>query len=194
MATRFMNSYLRIFVGVILSGFIFIGCTTRNIREEEKDLLVTVEELENYGLNINHPAEGESYILKTNFDGSTEIEYEYDSKKDSNNDDNLWLKSEAEISNTPDEAIISFKDRINAYKLGLAIGSSDIEIVEDPELFDLGDESYGAYLAAGERNLGNLLVIRKGNTVFSLLLTGKYIDNPQLLHELMIPKLEKTGD
>jgi hypothetical protein len=176
----------------VLLVSLVVGCSSREIQDEERELLVTVRDLEVYGVVTDDPTNGESFLVKRNLDGSTEIEYEYDSEKDSSNVDTLWLKSEAEVLETDELASTAFDDRISAYKIGAFLASSEAEISEDPELFTLGDESYSAYFEKGGSKLGNVLVIRKGNTVFSLLITGLYFDDPQLLHDLMSPKLEKV--
>jgi len=181
---------------ISLVGFclVVLGCSSREIRDEEKTLLVTIRDLEEFGVVTNDQTNGETYLVKRNLDGSTEIEYEYDSERDSVNTNYLWLKSEAEVNETVELANSAFDDRISAYKLGASLGSGELEIIEDPKLFTLGDESFSAFFEKDGIKLGNVLVIRKDNIVFSLLLTGIYFDDPQLLHNLMSPKLEKVDD
>ncbi len=180
--------YLLLFC-LIISCFLILGCTTRDIKDHEKEFLITVNELEEYGVVIDDPSEAESFQVKRNLDGSTEIEYEYDSENDSSNADILWLKSEAEVLGSVELASTAFEDRISAYKIGAFLGNSEVEIIENPELFTLGNENYSAYFEKDGKKLGNLLVTRKGDTVFSLLMIGFYFDEPELLHELMSPKL-----
>ena len=136
---------------------------------------------------------GESTQVKINLDGSTEIEYEYDSEDDPGSTEYLWLISEAEINESAQLASTAFSDRVLAYKSGLLISMSGVEFVEDSRLFSLGEENYIAYMEKDGIKLGNVLVTRKDNIVFSLLLGGLYFDERELLEELMAPKLEKAG-
>ena len=181
-----------VLASVIVLGVSVVGCSSSEVQDDEKKLLVTVRDLEAYGVVVADPTEGETFLSKRNLDGSTEIEYEYDSEKDPTNTDNLWVKSEAEIHKTAELANTAFDDRITAYKIGGFLGSSEVRISEDPDLFTWGDENYSAYFEKNGIKLGNIIVVRKGNTVFSLLITGLYFDDPQLLYDLLGPKLNEV--
>jgi len=178
-------------VSLVVLCLAIVGCSSREIQDDEREFLVIVRDLEAFGVVLDDPNDGELFQVKTNFDGSVEIEYEYDSENDPSNTDILWLISEAEINKTDELASTAFGDRISAYKIGSSIAGA--EFSEDPKLFTLGDENYSAYMMKDDTKIGNVLVIRKGNTIFSLLIGGVYFDDPQLLHELMSPKLEKVA-
>ncbi|MBN1317369.1 MAG: hypothetical protein JXA42_17945 [Anaerolineales bacterium] len=186
-----MKKILMVMCQVVIC-LVFVACSTKEIKEEEKALLVTIRDLEGYGVIVKYPAKGESFQVKTNLGDSTEIEYEYDSEKDPESTENLWIKSEAEILDNDELASTEFDDRISAYKLGAFLGNSDVEIREDPELFSLGDENFSAYFELDGKKFGNVLVVRKGNVVLSLLIAGLYFDDPLLLHELMAPRLKQV--
>lgn len=168
------------------------GSARREVDDSEKELLVTVQDLEVFGIVDPGHAKCESFMAKKNFDRSLEIEYEYDFEKDPACVPSLWIKSEAEIAPSEEQASTSFGDRINAYKLGASLTWQGVEIEEDPTLLSMGDESFGAFLVKDDTKLGNVFIIRKGNTVLSLLLAGVYTGEPAAIEELLAPKLSKV--
>jgi hypothetical protein len=94
-----------------------------------------------------------------------------------------------EFEKNENEAISTFNQGILAYKGGGMIGG--LRIVRSPKLFQWGDQSYSAYLEKNDTRVGNLIVVRKGNKIFNLILSGLYFDNTEYVKQLLIPKLEK---
>ena len=95
-----------------------MGCATREIEDQEKDPLGNTKDLEAYGIYIADPAEGQSMQVKTNLDGSTEHEYDYDSERNPDSTKYLAIISEAEINESAQLASTTFGERILAFKTG----------------------------------------------------------------------------
>ncbi len=162
----------------------FKGVSSRDVRDDERRLLVTVDNLAPYAVIPGDRSLCESYIAKHNIDGSLELEYEYDTEKDPMSEDVLFFKSEAEISDTVPLAKESFATRISAYKMGSSLVSGR-KLQEKPSLFSLGEDNYAAIITQDGNPIGNVVVTRKGATVHSLVILGVYFDEREHLESLL---------
>jgi hypothetical protein len=164
------------------------SCSTRPISEAEKDLLLQVKDLSQFNVTIGNLQTAETFKYTYYGAGEWEVKYMYDSP---NTPDitPLYLVSRVEFEKSDNEAISTFNQGILAYKGGGMIGG--LRIVRSLKLFQWGDQSYSAYLEKNDTRVGNLIVVRKGNKIFSLILSGLYFDNAEYVKQLLIPKLEK---
>jgi hypothetical protein len=184
---------LALLAGAICIGAVLYLVGSRGIHrraptEEEKRLLVHISELEEYGLSGEGLAACETYVAKTNLDGSLEIEYKYDSDLDPGCEVYLYLVSQVETDASVAAASESFRYLISAYKLG-ASAVEGREVREVPGLITLGDESYGAIIEQDGEPVGNAIVVRRGTSVHSLLLLGFTFESRELLEELLRPHI-----
>jgi hypothetical protein len=140
------------------------------------------------------PSEGENYQVLEYGDGATVLEYEYDAELDPNYPDVLLIISEAELLDSIEDAEQSFDEYLEAYRFGLEIDGTDVEIQEAPDLFTWGDENFAGYFELDGNRMGNVLVIRKKKTVFAFLLAGRFFDKPKLLYDLFVPKINLAGE
>lgn len=177
---------------IILFCVFGAGCSTRSIQEAEKQYLVTIADLQQYGVELNHKASGESFEVTKFFDSSQEIEYEYDSDNDPKNKLSLYLSSCVEIHNSERAAKDAFKNTIAGYKLGTFITPNGVDIKAAENLFTLGDDNYSAYYVSNGNKGGNIISTRKDKVVYSFILSGLYFDDKESLHELIAPKLNKV--
>lgn len=165
------------------------GCVEGEMTDEQLAMLVTFDDLNMFDIGDFETESCESYMSKTNIDGSLEIEYEFDSAKNENNTDYLLISSQVEVNESIREAKESFRLTIDAFRLGLSISNKSLKLVEDKELFKWGDEYYSSYIVANDNIVGNLITARKDNKIFSLILMGIYFDDKDLLMELLGSKL-----
>jgi hypothetical protein len=165
------------------------GCVEGEMTDEQLAMLVTFDDLNMFDIGDFETESCESYMSKTNIDGSLEIEYEFDSAKNGNNRDYLLISSQVEVNESIREAKESFRLTIDAFRLGLSISNKSLKLVEDKELFKWGDEYYSSYIVANDNIVGNLITARKDNKIFSLILMGIYFDDKDLLMELLGSKL-----
>jgi hypothetical protein len=98
--------------------------------------------------------------------------------------------SEADFHRNETLAIKGFEDAIEAYLFGASLNSGDVEVVEAPNAFTLGEQNYSAILESSGGRWGNLVVTRKGKMVYSFLLAGPYIQYKATLRDLIGPKLD----
>ena len=187
-----MNRKILTYISILfVASVILMGCTSTDVREDEKLLLITIEELADQGIAVGTPSqEGVNYVARRFINGTTEIEYEYDAEKDSANATILLFYSEADTLRNEELAIKAFDDAIEAYFFGASLNNGSIEIVETPNGFTLGEQNYSAVLSNNGSNFGNLVVTRKGTLVYSFILVGPTIRYEQTLNKLLGPKLE----
>lgn len=175
----------------VFFAFTIVGCGTTTVTEEEKAWLITIDDIADTGVEVGKTSEaGEKFSARRYINGLTEIDYEYDSENDPVNSKIVVFFSEADTFRDEDLAIEGFFDAIEAYKLGAKVGSNDIEVVEVPNHFVLGEQNYSAFLEVDGVRFGNIVVTRKDKLVYSLLLAGPYIRNTRTLNYLIGPKLE----
>lgn len=180
---------------MILLSLIIMGCSTTSVTEEEKNLLITIYDIAAAGIEVGHTTNaGEKYAARRFVNGTTEVEYEYDSENDPENSKIVIFYSEADTYRNEDLAIEGFYDAIEAYNLGAKVGSEDIDVVETPSHFTLGEQNYSAFLEVDGVRFGNIVVARKNTLVYSLLLAGPYIRTSQTLHALIGPKLDMVAE
>lgn len=192
-----MKKTILIVVGVILVlvlgfgtlvYFGYNGISSRAPTDAEKSMLITLDVLESYGYT-NQPQEATAiWSAKVNIDGSTELEYEYELESET---DYLYIVSDVNLEATEKDARDSFKIGINAYKLGLKIGGATAE--KKPNLFTLGDERYSAQIMIDGDPFGNLVVVRHGRIIHSLILMGLYFDEKEDLESLFFQALENSA-
>lgn len=165
------------------------GISNRPPTEEERSMMISFDVLEPFGYTNLPRQVGETWSAKVNIDGSTELEYEYDS--DRAGDTNfLYLTADVSLDSTELEAQESFKLAVGAYKIGLKIGGATAE--EKPELITLGDENYSALIRVDDEPMGNIVLVRHGRIIHSLLIMGLYFEEQIDLEGLFLQALENA--
>jgi hypothetical protein len=175
---------------MLLAYFGAVGIDSRAITEDEKKLLLTTAQFNSaVAARFSHQP-CESFIAKTNMDGSLELEYEYDSQKDPNSPF-LFFKSEAEINKTVGDAEESFKMSIAAYKTGAAMAKGR-KIIAQPDFFTLGEQNYAARIEDDGRVVGHIILTRVGKIVHKLLTLGMILETRDEVETLLEPVLAES--
>jgi hypothetical protein len=169
----------------ILLSVLLTGCISTSISEKEKTLLLTVEDFGEYGVDYSEDYLGE-YSKKYYTDVSSEIKYRYDPSEDSSATP-FYLVSSIEFDRSESDARESYSLGILAYQGGSFLGGADIE--EAKGFISLGDETYFASVKNDNATLGNIISVRRGNRIYSLIIGGMYIDDPEVLEELLSDRL-----
>lgn len=181
-------------VGIVLIAvFIYFGYNgihSREITENEKQLLLNLDSLHKYTNKELYPESCEEYLAKLNLDGSLELEYKYDSDKDSLSDF-LFMSSNAEINRTVKDARESFMMTIGAYQLGTKF-VKERNIQEIPNFIELGDQCYFGMVMQDSLELGNVIVIRQNKTIHSLIILGLYFKDINILEHIFTPILNTS--
>lgn len=175
-----------VILGITFTGgllyFGYNGISTRELTEDEKLLLLNYDNFQRYTDKELYPESCGKYSAKTNLDGSLELEYSYDSERDTLSDF-LYLSSNAEINRTEKDAKESFKMTIGAYHIGTKFVKGR-KIQEIPNVLDLGDQSYFAMVVQDSFNIGNAVVIREGKTIHSLIILGLYFEDADIMKSM----------
>ena len=162
------------------------GCAEQSIREEDKPLLVTVEDLAPYGLSLDNYQQYEVFRRNVYIDGAIEIEYEFDPPEESGI--NLYLSVAASFEPTTKDAKVAYVMEQKGTTFGAKLGGAAVR--ESKEFFTYGDESFFGFLMGEKGPGGNLFITRIGTKVYIVLIGGVFFDNPDDWAELITPKLQ----
>jgi len=172
---------------VVLALLALAACVPQPVREGDKALLVTIRDLEPYGLDLRRHAEAESFDKDLYLDGSLDLEYEFESPEGA--DENVYIMSTATFDMSRRDALISYR----AMRAGLGIGLrfSELEVEMDPGFFSWGNESYFGHLEHEGRVGGAVFSTRLGNRCYAVILAGVYFSDPEEWSAFITPKLEE---
>ncbi len=177
-------------VGVVALSYRGLAPRTE-LTAAEKSLLVQVGDLVAFGVVPNAGEHTETFKAKRNLDGSVELEYEYASTADGAR---FVLHAEAEISATSKDAQASFWARVKAYQVGVRWSArKGTRLIDQAKLPDLGADNYVGQVCVGGKPAGSTVVVWQGKTVFSVQLSGLFIDAADDLKALLAPRLANEG-
>ena len=180
MKTKFRFAILAILL--ILS----YSCAKQSIRDEDKPLLLTVEDLAPYGVSLDDYRQYEVFRRNIYVDGAIEIEYEFDPPEESGI--NLYLAVAASFERVERDAKLAYLTERKGTTLGVKLGGATV--TEAKEFFTYGDESFFGFLMGEKGPGGNLFITRTGTKVYVVIMGGVYFDNPDDWAELITPKLQ----
>ena len=165
--------------GVWLS---FAACATPDApRPEERNLVVTLESLSEFGLAPpDGYAEHEKLRRERRSDGSLSIEYEFQTP----DGDPPFVYSIAKIFSSPAGACLSFA----ADNLGLRLSS--LEPTERDDLFQYGERSRFALVESQGKPVGNVFAMCRSRTSLLVMFVGIYFDDTDSWRALIEPHLQ----
>lgn len=182
-------------LGVIISAVIARSSKslpTRAPSADEKTMLVTVADLADFGYT-NLPREVcETWWAQPTLSGITEVDYEYDSEKQGDEGQFIYMSSDATCEPSIEFAEQTFDIAVEAMQHSAKMGAG-AHAEEKADLFGLGDEAYSAQIILDDSVYGNIVVVRKGRVVHSLIVTGLYFDQQEDLEDLFEQALEKSS-
>ena len=167
-----------------------IGIPRADPTPEERQALVTIDDLVPFGAQPVNQDQREVYSAKRNLDGSVEISYDYDADRAPKGDEVFTLSSAVEINLSERSARESFGTTIGAFKLGLGI--YDVEAEKDPYEMPGVDQSYFASIRTKSVPVGNMVVVRKGKMLHSVLLVGLHFDRAEDLAAILEGKIARA--
>lgn len=173
-------------IAILAILLILSGCAKQSIREEDKPLLLTVEELAPYGLSLDNYRQYEVFRRHIYVDGAIEVEYEFDPPADSGI--NLYVSVAASFERTERDAKLAYLTERKGTTLGAKLGG--VSVTELKEFFTYGDESFFGFLMGEKGPGGNLFITRTGTKVYVVLMGGVYFDNRDDWAELITAKLQ----
>lgn len=176
-------------LAALLAGLCAGGCFNRPLEEGDRQLLVTVVDLAGYGATID-PVDASIVERRVQyFDGSLELEYEFEAAESSASP--LYLSAVAGLERRKSDALVTYTAQREAVKLTAKAGGLDM--VPMPSFFSWGDDSLFVMLEYEGVTVGNFFLARKGRKTYFLMLSGFYFDEPALWAELVQPRLDRLS-
>jgi len=180
-------------LGALLVYVAVRGIGARQPTREEKRLLLTVGALEDYGVGDPTASQCEVWTAKWNVDRSLELEYEYDTDRHPQGRRRFYLDSEAEINRSVRDARESYSMSVAAYKVGMALAGG-VKVRAWDRSLSAGDQSYVADLLRDDEPVGNIVVVRQGRVLHSLIIIGLYFTKAEDLGSLLAPVLAESRE
>ena len=107
-------------------------------------------------------------------------------------DDILYVYCTVGIEPTATDAQYAYSGVRLGTKIGFGMGGGDkVQEVERNDLWQWGEHSRCVLLQSSGKQVGNVFMARKGRRYFVLVLVGVYFDNPEVIHELLDPMLQR---
>ena len=184
--------------GIAMFGYI-VWVTMKNVTSpppptaDDRRLVITAEALAEFGGPEPNP-KAESLTAIRQFDGSRNINYEYDSKRDPNAETGLNTTTITMVHSNAFGAIQAFKMQEMTMKaaLKLATGKRGATLIDSPGLLTVGDAQYAGVFRHQNQSTGHLFVVRQGRFVFTVVLFGLVFENAKDANELFLPLVEEA--
>ena len=167
---------------------IFSACTTQdNIDWKKYPIITTATELNEYypELHLDLSGKSETASISTYVDGSKDLTYEYE-LTETEKFDPLFYSITVDVC--PDE-----KTAEETYTIAVAalVKVGNLADFENEEIdLDIGhDETYYSLRSYEGYLNGHLFITRKGNNVYSLVVSGLYSEDNSLVYDLILPEL-----
>lgn len=175
---------------VVLSALacLLAGCTkTQKLTDSEKALFVRAGDLVPYGFDFKAISKHESFNKTNNFDGSSELEYEFETPEGEQKSPLYLYESVTSERKLSDALLVEGSGRIGLLA-GLKSNGLSEQSIKGAKKY--GDSSSLSLLVSSGTPIGNCFSMRKGKQVYLLFMSGVYIDDPQEWDELIQPKLK----
>ncbi len=172
--------------------FSLLACWQKqSVSESEKVLFLRAHDLVEYGYEFQPIDKYESFTKTKYFDGSYELKYEFQTPE-SEQDHPLYLSVTVTIEREKSDTLFSQ----GAEKIGLQIGlrREGVKIQEVKGFKKYGDDSSFSLLTKDGHVVGNIFTLRAGTRLYTVILAGMYIDDPQIWDELILPKLNLLSE
>lgn len=172
--------------GVVGLGAVFL-LTARDIdvSADDRAILLTPADLESY-FEFEHLPERIEISKIRYMDWSTELTMEYDVEQD---DDQPYMNVTVSHELKPSDARSTYGISWSAQVVSMNMYDGNVDVIEANDLFSIGDRSRFGFISYDGMTTGVMLVCMKGRNIYDLTLSGFYIDDPEILHELLDDKI-----
>jgi hypothetical protein len=153
----------------------------RPIRPEDKQVFVTFDRLAEKVPGLLKAPNSETTGRTRYFDGSLEVEYEYE-------DDNLSISSSVNHELTTRDA----RQLFTVIRLALPAATklaTDVQFVPRSDLYS-GPDVYCVAIVSSGTSTGHALVVLDGKNVFTLVIGGAFLGDPGEFRALVQPRLD----
>ena len=152
------------------------------VTEADKAMIVRAGDLKEHGWEFGDPAPLEKFTKTRWWDGTYDVVYEFETP-DSEVEYPLYLNVTVTVEHMASDALLTQ----GAERVGLNIGLQGDMTIREIDGFHPG--ATFAVLEADGDPVGNYFSMRKGNKVYTLLMSGFYFDDPEAWRELVDAKL-----
>jgi hypothetical protein len=174
---------------VVLACALLAGCGSNlPVREDEKALFVRAGELADYGLE-HADARYEKFTKTKLFDGSFQVEYEYEVPENAPGD-RVFLYSCITVERKKSDAMASQ----GIEQAGIAVGmlGTDVSLEEVKDFYTYGDSArFYDIKNKGGAKVGNYFTAREGAKVYSVIIAGFYTEDREIWVEMVGDKLKR---
>ena len=173
---------------VVFAAFAAAGCTTEKALESDKPLVVTIDDLGEFGFERAKFTGEETFNRVKYVDGSLQVEYGFETPDSSA--EALSITVTAGFHKTAKDAADSYRMEKGGAAIGIgAVGG--VSMKEVPSFYRWGDESYFAQLVGPTGQPGGMLfATRRGTRTYLFMAGGMYFDDPAEWATLIEPRLK----
>lgn len=169
--------------GMLVALFLFTA-EDLPVSESEKAMFVSAADLVPYFDDYAPSVEHETFSKVEYFDKSVEITYDYESTVD----EDPYISSGIHYEPTKEDADTSFTVLWKTYTITMkAFG---IETKENNSFYSAGDRSRFGDFVNEYGTVGHVLMVQKGSSLYSFLISGFTLDDATIWHELFDRKIE----
>lgn len=159
--------------------------------KEPQALVIPVQRLSEYGITVRC-LESCTSFRHSPVSASLDIEYEYDNTLQTDEEDLLFISSQAYVELTPLQAGQSYWAYIAGVRLSFLQGDDAMEIEPMAQPLALGDQHYWARLIQDKKPVGEVVVVRQGSIVLAYVISGLFFSTPSDIEDLLRPALAKA--
>ncbi len=178
----------RLILSFLVCLFLLASCRRAEVFDTDKEMFVRAKDFAEYGFSIQNAEKYESFEKINLFDGSQQIEYEFETPENESAN-SLYLIETVTIDTNQSDAKMSKGVEDTGISIGLKIGGIEKEEVKD--FYKYGDSSNFYALKKDGKKVGNYFSTRHGKNTFSLFIVGLYVDDVETWREIVEPRLKK---
>lgn len=162
------------------------ACIQGDIEERDLPLLITIDDFTQYDVDLSSFADRQIFRRTRYFDGSLEIEYEFETPEDFEKP--FYIAVTVGLERSTADALLTYKAEKGGVGIGASIGG--VEMEEQEGFFEWGDESFFATLVTEKGPGGSVFGGRKGKKTYSIMIAGLYFDDAAEWEQFIQPKLD----
>ena len=180
---------MRYCIGLLI-GLFFCGCTQKeDIDVSKYPIITTVHDLADlYDVAVDTSGQFETVTLSQYFDGSFELEYDYE-LIDSEEYDPLIYSISVSGERNAKEAAESFTILKGTLEVFANTAGQSTTVIDSLDL--PGDEYYYALREYDGEPNGLLYLVRIDKNIYFLSMSGLYSSDHGFLYDLILPKIEE---
>ena len=178
----------------ILFYFLFAAsatsCMIQEIQPDDRDLFVTIEEIEEYMDAYEYdtqPYESQEKTLW--FDTTVDLSYEFETP-DTDEENPLYLNTE--INCSAKKADTSLDKLVSKGIITTFLEAANLKLKERNDIFKYKNSQLQMLLNENGNPVGNILYYSGNKCLYTFMISGLYIDDSEIWNEIVLPKLMKT--